>query len=252
MGSRYHPSSRGPDEGGRDDARGPDEGERDDAKARRKREAGLSFWTAQPVIPSLRGISRLFRKDGEKSAGTQNDNWRENNPLSPPSRHLRVIAPSRSPWKPWRGTALVLTVCTLAAAAGCATPRGVPHGADLVTEATVKSSFQSPTDGMLYIYRSPARGVRGQLHYSGPMLAGQTLVIDPAMNRATLDGEPLEVLLPGGDVLYQAYFRRDPSVRRAVSSAMTAGSAATRESHDASAMREQRRAEPERGAGGIE
>jgi hypothetical protein len=128
---------------------------------------------------------------------------------------------------------LVLTIATVAAA-GCSTPRGVPGGADLVTEATVKSSFQSPADGMLYIYRSAARGVRGQLHYSGPVLAGQTLVIDPANNRVTLDGEPLEVLLPGGDVLYQAYFRRDPSVRRAVSNARNASSGGLHESTGAS------------------
>lgn len=120
-------------------------------------------------------------------------------------------------------------------ATGCATPRGVPGGADLVTEATVKSSFQSPADGMLYIYRSAGRRSRGQLHYSGPMLAGQTLVIDPAVNKATIDGQALEVLLPGGDVLYQAYFRRDPSVRRAVSaSAWTASSVRSARMRDAS------------------
>jgi hypothetical protein len=123
----------------------------------------------------------------------------------------------------------------------------VPTGADLVTEATVKSSFQSPADGMLYLYRSPARGVRGQLHYSGPILAGQTLVIDPAMNRAMLDGQPLEVVLPGGDVLYQAYFRREPGVRRAVSSAMTASSTLSRpparDAGSPSMMKEQRRGE---------
>ena len=124
----------------------------------------------------------------------------------------------------------------------------MPGGADLVTEATVKGSFQSPADGMLYIYRSGAHGQRGQLHYSGPMLAGQTLVIDPATNQATLDGEPLELLLPGGDVLYQAYFRKDSSVRRAVASANSANTAATRETsraagRDGSMMREERRPE---------
>jgi hypothetical protein len=97
---------------------------------------------------------------------------------------------------------------------GCSTPRGVPAGANLVTEATVKSSFQAPTDGMLWIFRSPARGSRGQLHYSGPIAAGQVLVVDPSMNRATIDGEPLELVLPGGDVWYQAYFKPDSRVRR--------------------------------------
>ena len=110
----------------------------------------------------------------------------------------------------------VALVTGFVAAPGCMNPKGVPAGASLVTEATVKSSFQSPADGMLYIYRRPARGQRGQLHYSGPILAGQTLVIDPAMKQATLDGEPLDVVLPSGDVLYQAYFRRDSTVRQAV------------------------------------
>ena len=121
----------------------------------------------------------------------------------------------------WAKTALrvvaAVAVMTALSSWGCANPKGVPGGASLVTEATVKSSFQSPADGMLYIYRSPARGQRGQLHYSGPILAGQTLVIDPAMKQATLDGQPLDVVLPSGDVLYQAYFRRDPTVRQAVS-----------------------------------
>jgi hypothetical protein len=105
-------------------------------------------------------------------------------------------------------------VLTVVALSGCATPRGVPAGADLVTEATVKSSFQAPADGMLWIFRSAARGSRGQLHYSGPIGAGQVLVIDPSMNRATIDGQPLEVVLPGGDVWYQAYFKPDASVKR--------------------------------------
>ncbi len=135
-------------------------------------------------------------------------------------------------------------------AAGCSNRRGVPGRAELVTEATVKSSFQSPADGMLYLYRSGGRGVRGQLHYSGPILAGQTLVIDPAVNKATLDGEPLEVLLPGGDVLYQAYFRRDPSVRRAVSNAVNASSAETRGSMRESARERDTTRDP-RGDGSM-
>ena len=114
-------------------------------------------------------------------------------------------------------TAFSVALVTGFVAPGCTNPKGVPGGASLVTEATVKSSFQSPADGMLYIYRRPARGQqRGQLHYSGPILAGQTLVIDPAMKQAVLDGQPLDVVLPSGDVLYQAYFRRDPTVRQAV------------------------------------
>ena len=114
---------------------------------------------------------------------------------------------------PLMGVALLAAV-GLAAAPGCNAPRGVPAGADLVTEATVKSSFQAPTDGMLYIFRSAGRGTRGQLHYSGPMGAGQVLVIDPSMNKATIDGRELELVLPGGDVWYQAYVRPDRSVRR--------------------------------------
>jgi len=112
--------------------------------------------------------------------------------------------------------AAVFAALLAAASAGCGSGRGVPVGAKLVTEATVKSAFTAPTDGMLYLYRVPSRGARGQLHYSGPILAGQVLVVDPSMNRVTLDGEPLEVVLPGGDVLYQAYFREDESVRKAV------------------------------------
>lgn len=98
--------------------------------------------------------------------------------------------------------------------AGCSTPRGVPSGSSLVTEATVKGSFQAPADGMLWIFRTAARGSRGQLHYSGPIAAGEVLVIDPSMNKATIDGRELELVLPGGDVWYQAYFRPDRSVRR--------------------------------------
>jgi len=129
-----------------------------------------------------------------------------------------------------RGTRRTLARAALvlcwAALPGCSTPRGVPAGADLVTEATVKSSFQAPTDGMLWIFRSPARGSRGQLHYSGPIAAGQVLVVDPSMNRATIDGEPLELVLPGGDVWYQAYFRSDSRVHRVVA-ARTPGRATT-------------------------
>ena len=111
------------------------------------------------------------------------------------------------------GVALLGALC-LSAVPGCNSPRGVPAGADLVTEATVKSSFQAPGDGMLYIFRTAGRGSRGQLHYSGPIGAGQVLVIDPSMNKATIDGRELELVLPGGDVWYQAYFRPDRSVRR--------------------------------------
>ena len=113
-----------------------------------------------------------------------------------------------------RGLPTCLITGLLFMAVGCANPRGVPMGASLVTEATVKSSFQAPEDGMIWIQRSPARGTRGQLHYSGPIGAGQVLVIDPAMNRASIDGQELEIVLPGGDVWYQAYFEPDPRVRR--------------------------------------
>ena len=113
-----------------------------------------------------------------------------------------------------RGWVTAFTVVSLAALAGCNTPKGVPSGSTLVTEATVKSSFQAPADGMLWIFRTAARGSRGQLHYSGPIAAGQVLVIDPSMNKATIDGQELELVLPGGDVWYQAYFRPDRSVRR--------------------------------------
>ena len=106
------------------------------------------------------------------------------------------------------------TAASLASLPGCSTPRGVPTGSSLVTEATVKSSFQAPADGMLWIFRTASRGARGQLHYSGPIAAGQVLVIDPSMNKATIDGQELELVLPGGDVWYQAYFRPDRSVRR--------------------------------------
>jgi len=108
----------------------------------------------------------------------------------------------------------MLSLLTVSVAQGCNTPRGVPSGSSLVTEATVKSSFQAPTDGMLWIFRTAGRGSRGQLHYSGPIAAGQVLVIDPSMNKATIDGHELELVLPGGDVWYQAYFRPDRSVRK--------------------------------------
>ena len=108
----------------------------------------------------------------------------------------------------------VFAAMIVVASTSCSSPRGVPSGSTLVTEATVKSSFQAPTDGMLWIYRTAGRGSRGQLHYSGPIAAGQVLVIDPSMNKATIDGQELEVVLPGGDVWYQAYFRPDRSVRR--------------------------------------
>ena len=113
-----------------------------------------------------------------------------------------------------RGAAIALGAACLAAAPGCSSTRGVPSGAALVTEATVKSSFQAPADGMLYIVRTARRGSPGQLHYSGPIGAGQILVIDPSMNKATIDGQELELVLPGGDVWYQAYFRPDRSVRK--------------------------------------
>lgn len=136
-----------------------------------------------------------------------------NRPPSQGDGRFRSWARTGRPFPGHRvGVALLGAVC-LAAAPGCNSPRGVPAGANLVTEATVKSSFQAPADGMLYIFRSPGRGSRGQLHYSGPIGAGQVLVIDPSMNKATIDGRELELVLPGGDVWYQAYFRPDRSVR---------------------------------------
>lgn len=117
-------------------------------------------------------------------------------------------------------------------AIGCSTPRGIPMGAELVTEATVKSSFQAPEDGMIWILRSPARGTRGQLHYSGPIGAGQVLVIDPAMNRASIDGLELEIVLPGGDVWYQAYFEPDPRVRKVLAGRSAGRATMTDELHD--------------------
>jgi hypothetical protein len=109
---------------------------------------------------------------------------------------------------------LALVAFGLLGVTGCATTRGVPSGASLVTEATVKSSFQAPADGMLWIFRTGRGNAPGQLHYSGPIGAGQVLVIDPSMNKSTIDGQELELVLPGGDVLYQAYFRPDRSVSR--------------------------------------
>ena len=114
----------------------------------------------------------------------------------------------------WPVAAALALSLAAAAAPGCSRTRGVPSGAQLVTEATVKSSFQAPADGMLWIFRTASRGSRGQLHYSGPIGAGQVLVIDPAMNKATIDGRELELVLPGGDVWYQAYFRPDRGVRK--------------------------------------
>ena len=116
-------------------------------------------------------------------------------------------------WSPVAAV-LALWLGAVASAPGCSGARGVPSGASLVTEATVKSSFQAPADGMLWIFRTASRGARGQLHYSGPIGAGQVLVIDPSMNKATIDGRELDLVLPGGDVWYQAYFRPDRSVRK--------------------------------------
>ena len=121
-------------------------------------------------------------------------------------------SPSRA--APFSRPACGALAALLIALTGCNSTRGVPRGSTLVTEATVKSSFQAPADGMLWIYRTPTRGTRGQLHYSGPIAAGEVLVIDPSMNKATIDGQELEVVLPSGDVLYQAYFRPDRSVRQ--------------------------------------
>jgi hypothetical protein len=109
---------------------------------------------------------------------------------------------------------LTIVAFCLLGVAGCAGTRGVPSGASLVTEANVKSSFQAPTDGMLWIFRTARGNTQGQLHYSGPIGAGQVLVIDPSMNKATIDGQELELVLPGGDVLYQAYFRPDRGVAK--------------------------------------
>jgi len=109
---------------------------------------------------------------------------------------------------------LALVAFCLLGVTGCTTTRGVPSGASLVTEATVKSSFQAPADGMLWIFRTARGNSTGQLHYSGPIGAGQVLVIDPSMNKATIDGQELELVLPGGDVLYQAYFRPDRGVSK--------------------------------------
>ena len=116
------------------------------------------------------------------------------------------------------GGATFVGVGLVLALAGCSSPRGIPMDAKLVTEATVKSSFQAPADGLIWIYRSSGRGSRGQLHYSGVIGAGQVLVIDPAMNRATIDGQELEIVLPGGDVWYQAYFEPDQRVRKVIAS----------------------------------
>ena len=117
----------------------------------------------------------------------------------------------------------VVALGSLAMLPACTGPKGVPSGSSLVTEATVKSSFQAPTDGMLWIFRTPSRGSRGQLHYSGPMGAGQVLVIDPSMNKATIDGQELELVLPGGDVWYPAYFKPDKSVTAVLANRPPAG-----------------------------
>jgi hypothetical protein len=134
--------------------------------------------------------------------------------MAQPGLKQLPVAPRSPLGRPARAAisaaALAVSVATLA---GCGSPRGVPSGSRLVTEATVKSSFQAPADGMLWIFRVPTRGARGQLHYSGPIAAGEVLVIDPSMNKATVDGQALDLVLPSGDVLYQAYFRPDKSVR---------------------------------------
>jgi len=44
------------------------------------------------------------------------------------------------------------------------------------------------------------------------------------MNKATIDGEELELVLPGGDVWYQAYFKPDRSVRSVLASRPPVGS----------------------------
>src|SRR3954463_3371841 len=79
-----------------------------------------------------------------------------------------------------------LGISGMAFVPGCASdtnPKDVPSAASLSSEGTGRLAFTAPSSGTAYVYDN----TNGKMIYSGPLMAGQRLSIDPKNDRLDLD-----------------------------------------------------------------
>lgn len=122
-------------------------------------------------------------------------------------------------------TIISVVFATVAAGmVGCTNTRTgsaiLPPGAQLVAESAGGAGvFEASSEGMVYIVdHHPTQKRADMLLYTGPIEAGQIVTVDltndrDMESRATIDGKPIGLKLPSGDVWYRVYFL-ERSLRR--------------------------------------
>jgi hypothetical protein len=89
---------------------------------------------------------------------------------------------------------------------GCASgrPKGLPGGAAIVAEGSGPLAFTALDKGTAFVRDASA----DRILYQSPIEKGQRIEVDPAANRVTLDGRPVDMaarLRPGGS--YQIFLK---------------------------------------------
>lgn len=82
----------------------------------------------------------------------------------------------------------VLAIGLIGALGGCATHdrhADVPSDAAIVAEGTNRMSYKAPRDGTVYVFNR----VNGKMEYSGRVVRGDNLVVDPDRDKITLNGK---------------------------------------------------------------
>lgn len=98
-----------------------------------------------------------------------------------------------------------LMLASLAFVPGCASdtwPDDIPRTAVLNTESTGRVTYTAPTSGTVYVYDETDE----RLLYSGNVLAGQRVVLDPREDRIDVDGQKVSDHDLGAESHYQVYF----------------------------------------------
>jgi hypothetical protein len=102
-----------------------------------------------------------------------------------------------------------LGVAAVAFVPGCATEpdRVVPSTAMLTSQGNTKVVYTAPSDGMVYVYDDTSH----DLIYSGQMMKGQRLTVDPKADNIEMDDRKVsESVLKSGNE-YQVYFDKQPT-----------------------------------------
>jgi hypothetical protein len=98
-----------------------------------------------------------------------------------------------------------LMLGSMAFVPGCASnnwPDDVPHTASLNSEGNGRLAFTAPSSGTVYVYDDSSN----RLVYSGQVLSGQRIVVDPKNDRVDLDDRRVSNQSMGTEDRYQVYF----------------------------------------------